>query len=148
MDSIARIYADDETTLVFDLNDPTAGFRTVALPDADRVWEQEWSTTPYADGGSLNVERLGIVNKPLRTRIRAASWPLVEQRFEAMVAAIEVGSGFIVIGKGGADRTWRIAGRASSSSPDSAADVVNRTRLVSWTIPVQPTSTIIFPEEP
>lgn len=147
MGSTLRVYSD-ETTLVLDLNSAAAGYRTVALPDADRVWEQDWSTTPYADGGSLKVERLGIVNKQLRTRIRAASWPLVEQRFEAMVAAIEIGYGFIVLGKGGVDRTWRIAGRASSSSPDSNADVLNRTRLVTWTIPVQPTSTIIFPEEP
>lgn len=147
MESTLRIYSD-ETTLVLDLNDPTAGYRTVALPDADRVWEQEWSENPRVDGASLNNERLGIVNKQHRTRIRAASWPLVEQRFEAMVAAIEVGHGFVVIGKGGVDRTWRIAGRASSSSPDSAADVLNRTRIVTWTIPVQPTAAITFPEEP
>lgn len=137
-----------ESALILDLGEASAGYQSATLPDLARVWEQDWSTVPYADGGSLNTERLGIVTKQITTRIRGASWVEVEQRYEALVAAIEVGAGFLVIGRGGVDRTWRIAGRASSSVPTTVGDELNLTTAVTWTIPVQPTGTVTFPEEP
>lgn len=143
MDSVAKLYAANGTTLLLDLNDAAAGYRTVSLPDADRDWQQAIATTPWMDGGVVVGEKLGLVTKQLRTRIRGASWPQVEQRFQAMLEVIETAPPwFLVIGKGGVDRTWRAAGRASSSSPDSAADVLNRTRVVVWTVLAQPSAAI------
>lgn len=137
--------------LVLDVNDRTAGYRTIALPDHDRVWDQDWAESAWVDGAELaRPERLALVTKAFRTRIRGTSWGQVEARFEALIAAVEQGSGWrVVVGGGGVNRTWRAAGSASTSSPDSAADVINLTRVVTWSVPAQPTPGITgLPEEP
>ena len=143
MTSVVQLFSS-AGALVLDAN--TGPYRTVALPDRSRVWVQEWAESAWADGADLAApERLGLVTKEFRTRIRAASWPQVEAAYEALVGALEPASSSgwkVVTGKGGVLRTWRCAGKASSSAPDSAADVPNRMLLVTWSVPAQPTAGI------
>ena len=117
------------------------GYSATAAPAYEETWRREVVTSQFVDGDSSLRETLDAQRIPLTVRIEGASWAEVEQRRLALKDATTQPLWFLEVFAEGVSFTYR-AGRADSSSPFTTADVADRRRMVSMTVPVQPTPAV------
>lgn len=138
MDLTLRIL-NSAGVLVLDLN--AGGYSGIVLPDQERVWRRVTTTSPWVDGDDVGHETLAAQTLSLKVRVRGATWAQVETRRRALVDALETPRFLLAIGADGVVETWR-ATRADTVSPRPPDAVVNRMRVVTASVPVQPTPTV------
>lgn len=130
---------DSSGALVLDLE--TGGYEVVSLRIGDRTWRRVTVTSPWVDGDSEVQSTLASRQIDLVVRVRGTTWVQVEQRRAALESAVaDAPSWQFKESIEGVQRVWR-AFRADMASEAAAVEVVNLARLVSVTIPVQPTPT-------
>ena len=121
----------------------SGGYYATAAPAHEETWRRDRVTSPWVDGdgASGTPDTLDSQRIPLTVRIEGATWVEVEQRRLALKSATTQPLWFLEVASEGVSFTYR-AGRADSTSPFTTADVADRRRVVSMTVPVQPTPAV------
>jgi PAS domain-containing protein len=139
MDVSAQIL-DASGALVLDVS--TGGYEVIGLNPGDRTWRTIDASSPFVDGVQTVAAVLDSTTLELVVRVRGASWVQVEQRYQALLAAISQQSWLFSETSQAVTKVWRVNRPADSMSKQSAEDLSLCRRDVTVPIRVEPTPTI------
>lgn len=132
---------DAAGTLVLDMT-VANGYEIVGLNPGDRTWRTIDTQSPFVDGTHTIASVLDSNTLEAVFRIRGVTWVVVEQRYQALLAAISQQSWLFSETSEGVSKVWRTSRPADSVSHVTAEDLALKRRDVSVPIRVQPTPAI------
>lgn len=134
-------------SLVLDLA-PAGGYRRRELASRGVVWDKLETSSPFVDGDFEDHFRKTSPTRTEVIRVDGPSWPVIEERTDALEAAVTAGAFLWVIGKDGVLRTWRSTGPSDVDASFTRSDLVALRRFVILTFKVAPNPTVTTPGGP
>lgn len=133
--------------LVLDLT-PEAGYRFAEITPRGVKWEALEDSSPFVDGDFEDHFRKTSLRRSDVVIVRGSTWAEVEERTDALEAAVTAGAFLWVIGKDGHSRTWRSTGPSDVDASFTRDDLLVNRRFVILTFRVQPNPTVTTPGGP